>query len=246
MKNNPYAVSDITLCCQQCSNQFPAQRIHCIDASVWKEGRQLLDEQNFFRPVCPQCKARTELAYPSRYIDKELGISAALLPEFETADEEALSYINCYINQLTPGGMQHRIVTNFYAMAEQMRIRRHGLNDRAVQLMKPFIIGNLQSQGVEVWNGFFRKVIHPETAEQMEDTIYFSVQEDNAAVYSENVYQYDIYLTNGDILCQGINDTAYQICMNILAEKGLAEDDGQFHLYDLSWAIRLHNSLHDD
>ena len=34
--------------------------------------------------------------------------------------------------------------------------------------------------------------------------------------------------------------------MNILAEKGLAEDDGQFHLYDLSWAIRLHNSLHDD
>ena len=83
-----------------------------------------------------------------------------------------------------------------------------------------------------------------EKAEQMDDTIYFSTQKDQSNVYCEDIYQFHIYLTNGDIILHGINDTAYQICMNILADKGLADDDGLFHLYDLSWSIHFHNSLH--
>ncbi len=54
------------------------------------------------------------------------------------------------------------------------------------------------------------------------------------------------YLTNGDVIPHGINDTAYQICMNILADKDLVKDDGLFHLYDLSWSIDFHNRLHQN
>ena len=124
-----------------------------------------------------------------------------------------------------------------------MRIHRHRLNDRAIQLLKPFMIGGLQSRGFEVWNGFFTGIVHPKETKKMDDTVYFSLQGEDPAVYAETVYQFNIYLTNGEVIPHGINDTAYRICMNILKEKGLAEDDGLFHFYDLSWAIDIHNSL---
>lgn len=245
MTKNPWAAAQTTVQCQHCGSVFAAQRINCIDTLLWAEGRQLLDEGAFFHPVCAQCQTRNEICYPSRYIDRELGIAAVLVPGIESQDPgELLPHMNRYMDRLAAGDMQHRSVGNFYAMAEQMRIHQHGLNDKAVQLLKPLIIGSLQSKGFEVWNGFFMDLLHPEGAEQMDDTIYMSIQENVEEAYTEDVYQFYIHLTNGDIIPRGINDTAYQICMNILRDKGLTDDDGLFHLYDLSWAIDIHNSLY--
>ena len=50
--------------------------------------------------------------------------------------------------------------------------------------------------------------------------MYMSTQEDMQAAYTEDVYQFYIYLTNGEIIPRGINNTAYQICMNILKDMG--------------------------
>lgn len=247
MMKNPWAVGKTTVQCQCCNNVYPAQRINCFDTLLWPEGRKVLDEGEFFHPVCPQCQTQAEICYPSRYIDKELGCAAVLVPGIENQYADALfMHMSRYLGRLALDGMEHRAVGNFYAMAEQMRIHQHHLNDKAVQLLKPLIIGNLQSRGLEVWNGFFTGLRHPEGSEQLKNTMYLSTQENTADAYAEDVYQFDIYLTNGEIIPQGINDTAYQICMNILQEKGLTEDDGQFHLYDLSWAINIHNSLHQN
>ena len=244
---NPYNVSQTTIQCQRCGNVFPVQRINCFDTLLWAKGRQVLDEGNFFHPACPQCQMQADISYSSRYIDQELGIAVVLVPDIENQDtNELFSCMNQYIDRLALGRMQHRAVGNFYSMAEQMRIHQYNLNDRAVQLLKPLIIGNLQAQGFEVWNGFFMDLLHPNGAEQMDDTIYMSTQENSGEVYKEDVYQFHIYLTNGDIIPRGINDTAYQICLNILREKELENDDGHFHLYDLSWAIGIHNSLHQN
>lgn len=245
MTPNPWAVSQTTVQCQHCGSVFTAQRINCFDTLLWPEGRQLLDGDAFFHPVCPQCQTRAEISYPSRYIDRESGIAAVLVPDIENQEpDELLMQMNRYMDRLALDGMEHRAVGNFYAMAEQMRIHQHGLNDRAIQLLKPLIIGNLQSQGFEVWNGFFMDLLHPEGTEQREDTLYMSTQEDITAVYTEDVYQFYIYLTSGEIIPRGINETAYQICMNILKDKELADDDGLFHFYDLNWAINVHNSLY--
>lgn len=245
MTPNPWAAAQTTVQCQNCSQVFPVQRINCIDTLLWPEGRQILDDNAVFHPVCPHCQTRADISYPSRYIDREFGIAAVLVPGIENQTPEAiLPYMNRYVDRLALDGMEHRAVGNFYALAEQMRIHQHGLNDRAIQLLKPIIIGSLQSKGFEVWNGFFMNLLHPDGAEQMEDTMYMSTQEDMQAAYTEDVYQFYIYLTNGEIIPRGINNTAYQICMNILKDKELTDDDGLFHLYDLSWAINIHNSLY--
>ena len=244
---NPWAVSGVNVQCQHCGNVFTAQRINCFDTLLWPEGRQVLNEEAFFHSVCPQCQTRADLSYPSRYIDKELGIAAVLVPDIENQDtDQLLPHMNRYMDRLALNGMEHRAVGSFYSMAEQMRIHQHHLNDKAIQLLKPFMIGGLQSRGFEVWNGFFTGMLHPERNEKLEDTVYFSLQENNTDIYTENVYQFHIYLTNGDIIPQGINDTAYRLCMGMLEKTGLAEDDGLFHLYDLSWAINFHNGLHQN
>lgn len=241
---NPWASGRVNVQCQHCSSVFTPQRINCIDTLLWPEGRQVLDEEEFFHPVCPQCQARADISYPSRYIDRELGIAAVLVPGIENQDTgELFAHMNRYMNQLALKQMEHRAVGSFYSMAEQMRIHQHHLNDKAVQLLKPLIIGGLQSRGLEVWNGFFMGIQHPEGAERQDNTIYFSTQEDTTAAYAEDIYQFHIYLTDGRIVPHGINDSAYGLCMNILEKTGQAGDDGLFHLYDLSWAIGVHNSL---
>lgn len=239
---NPWAVSDVTVQCQHCNSVFTAQRINCFDTLLWPECRQVLDEGEFFHPVCPQCQTPADLGYPSRYLDQELGIAAALVPGIEGQDiDELLAHMNRYMDRLALDRMEHRAVGSFYAMAEQMRIHKHHLNDKVIQLLKPFMIGGLQSRGYEVWNGFFMGMLHPERSGKLEDTVYFSTQGDDEAVYKEDIYQFHIYLTNGDVIPQGINDTAYRLCLELLEREGLAEDDGLFHLYDLSWAINFHN-----
>lgn len=242
---NPWAWSDMSVQCPHCGNVFTAQRFNLFDTMEWPEGRQVLEKGDFFHPVCPQCHTPADLGYPSRYLDRELGIAAVLAPGIENQDIDGLlSQMNHCMAGLALDQMEHRAVGSFYAMAEQLRIHRHRLNDRAVQLLKPFMIGGLQSRGFEVWNGFFMGIDHPEKPEQLADTVYFSLQENVEDVYTEDVYQFHIYLTNGEIIPQGINDTAYRICMDMLEREGLAGDDGLFHLYDLSWAIQFHNNLH--
>lgn len=154
MMKNPWAVSKTTVQCQRCSHIYLAQRINCVDTLLWPEGREVLEEGGFFHPVCPQCQAQAEVSYPSRYIDKELGCAAVLIPGIENQDTRPLfTQMNRHLEELALDGMERRAVGNFHAMAEQVRIHKHHLDDKAVQLLKPLIIGNLQSQGYEVWNG---------------------------------------------------------------------------------------------
>lgn len=251
MQKNPMAVREGSIQCTHCNRQFQAKLLYCIDTLNWPEGRTLLDEEKFFKNSCPYCHTYAELAYPSRYIDRELGISAAMIPGIEKQDINALlSQMNSLLPTRQPQAdgmahskMEHRIVGNFYALAEQMRAHQYGLNDKALQLLKPFIIGQLQSQGMEVWNGFFTKLIHTVGNKRVDDTIYISFDEDDESIYTEDIYQFNIHLTNGEILCRGINETAYQLCMRILEKEDSPDDDGLFHFYDLGWAIKLHNSI---
>ncbi|MDE5746260.1 MAG: CpXC domain-containing protein, partial [Acetatifactor sp.] len=86
MMKNPWAVVKTTVQCQHCSKVYSAQKINCFDIRLWPEGREVLDQGEFFHPVCPQCGAQAEISYPSRYIDRELGIAAVLTPGIENQD----------------------------------------------------------------------------------------------------------------------------------------------------------------
>lgn len=240
---NPIATSTITIQCSTCGQTFDASAINCIDTLIWPEGRQVLDEGTFFHYTCPHCQTMSDVSYSCRYIDTEQGISAVLIPGIDMQDSTTIiDQLNAKISGLLLDKMEHRITSNFYALAEQMRIHKYHLNDRAIQLLKPFIIGQMQSRGLEVWNGFFTGIEHPDSKEPQHHTVYISTSQD-ANVYTEDIFQFNIHLTNGEILPHGINKTAYHICTQILDGKGLKEDDGKFHFYDLSWAIDFHNHL---
>lgn len=65
MTRNPWAASQTTIQCQHCGSVFPAQRINCIDTLVWPEGRQILDEDAFFHPVCPSARHEPRFLIPA-------------------------------------------------------------------------------------------------------------------------------------------------------------------------------------
>ena len=241
---NPMSTNNTKFTCQFCGEVSLIQRYNCFDTHESPEYRQILGKEEFYKWVCPNCHEQLDLAYPSRYIDEEEGICAVLVPNIENMDADALlEYINNYRKRMPPSKMAHRIVGNFNSMAEQMHIHQHQLNDKAVHLLKPLIIGCLQSNGVEVWNGFFTGLCHPEENERKENIIYISREADEAALYAQDVFCFDIHLTNRDIIPMGINDDAYRICLQILDQIGLANDDGNYHFYDLSWAIDVQSHL---
>lgn len=64
--------------------------------------------------------------------------------------------MNRNLERLELPGMKRRAAGNFYAVQELVRAQDAGLDERVLQLVKPLIIGQLQSQGEVVWNGFFR------------------------------------------------------------------------------------------
>ena len=87
---NPRATTELTVQCRHCNELFVTQCINCFDTLLWPKGRQLLNQNQFFHPVCPHCHTSTEIIYPSRYIDRELGIAAVLIPDIENQDADGL------------------------------------------------------------------------------------------------------------------------------------------------------------
>lgn len=243
-RHRPGGASITSVRCNQCGETFSMEQFTCFDMASDSCLKERLLAGTFFKWTCPKCGSYSELAYPSWYLDKEAGLCVILRPGLETGKEEdSLDEMNKRLEGLSIPGTRYRAVGNFYAMQEQVRICEANLDDRVVQLIKPLIIGQLQSGGMEVWNGFFINKQQPEESMAQDGVIYLAENNDHVSAYEESVLWFDIYLTNGETLCQGINFKAYQLCRNQLYQRREEEDDGRFQLYDLSWAIEFHNGV---
>lgn len=237
MNRIPAATARLTpVTCRKCGEVGAIMQYHCIDVSAYPELRGLLEEP-FFVWRCPRCGEYSELAYPCRYFDGKERLSVVLRP---SADKGAPDVINESLSGLRSKGYLHRVVGSFFAMGEIVRIREAELDDRAVQLLKPFIIGQLQSRGIQVWNGFFL-ALEEGGGEVAENTVYMAEEGDPEAAYREPVFRFAIHLTDGTVEKHGINLTAYRHCLRLLEARG-AEEDSLYHLYDLNWAIGFHNA----
>lgn len=233
----------VTILCQTCQMAGTGDQYSSIDLTVhplWKE--ELLNGE-LFHWSCPNCGSAIDLCYPSRYLDGEGKLGIVLRPGADTSGGNGdIELMNQRLEGMSMLGYLHRVCGNFFAMQELVRVRDGALDDRVIQLLKPFIIGQLQSIDLEVWNGFFVSVQNPVTKDTpLDDVIYMIENDDQEAAYGEPVYWYDIHLTDGKVMHRGINHTVYRLCMGLLEERGYGEDDGRFYLYDLSWAIGFHN-----
>lgn len=244
IKDRPGAVGVGTVVCARCGRRQGLQQYHCFDAAADRGAVDILMDGGFFRWTCPDCGEYSELAYPSRYLDRENKLNVVLRPDIGTGDcKELLEDMNRCLEGLDREGVRHRAVENFHAMQEQVRIRESEMDDRVVQLIKPLIIGQLQNRGMEVWNGFF---VYREplcTAGRREDVLYMFENGTGEEAYAEPVLWFDIYLTNGEITRQGVNIFVYKICENMLYNHGDTKDNGDYQFYDLTWAIDFHNGI---
>lgn len=225
------------ICCQQCGCRGKILRLHTIDPTHSPESKQVLLDGSFFQWECPQCGAHAEFCYPCRYFDPQTRLSAVLSPQ---VDEKALAEMNRRLAGNGVPGYLHRAVENFFALQELVKLRDLQLDDRAVQLLKPLIIGQLQQQGLEIWNAFFShlQVLEGICDSPQANVLYMS-QGEQEDLYSEPVLWLDVHFTDGQVQQHGLNRTAYRLCQEMLGELG--PDDGCYHLYNLAWAIEFHN-----
>lgn len=239
--------------CNWCGHVFQIMQYRNFHIDTHPQWHEVLMKGDFFRLPCPNCQNPADISYPATYLDSHEKLGISLIPGLDSSEaEEELEAINKTAAPLIRPGMRRRVVGTFYAMQEQVLARELKLDDRVLQLLKPLIIGQQQSMGKEVWNGFFAGISC--TGERENNAIYFSSrpggqntpEEEQAKryleeLYQEPVYHFDIHMTNHQVERIGINETAYQLCSQILAQAGYEEDDGFFHIYDLNWAISIHN-----
>lgn len=229
--------------CMQCGTISEVKEYHGLDLTRCPDGREKLLQGGFFQWHCPKCGMQADTAWPCWYFDPDARLGIALAPGLDSSDAaRALQAMDQDLELLALPGMKHRAAGNFYAMQEIVRAHDAGLDDRVVQLVKPLIIGQLQSMGKEVWNGFFQGVSTPDPSEEpIQGVLYAS--EGKTPSYGQPIYRYDIHLTSRTIIHAGVNETLFQMCRQTLERLGAEPDDGKFHLYDLNWAISCHNRL---
>lgn len=229
--------------CQNCGHVNPFQRYHCFALESHPEWKEVLLEGNFYHWNCPECGNVMEINYSSSLVDPALRLSVVLRPGIE---QENISALTAELNRRREGvgvpGWMHRAVGNFQSMQELVRVREAGLDDRVIHLMKPLIIGTMQSMGKEVWNGFFTHV--EQQPADHDNVVVMAENENQDAANAEPVVWYQIHLTNGEVERQGINWTGYRICEQLLQKQGIGEDSGKFMHYDLGWAIDFQNKSH--
>ena len=229
--------------CAKCGAVSQVKQYHGLDLQQYPDGKEKLLEGEFFQWRCSRCGLESDISWPCWYFDPEARLGVALVPGIDSSDGgEALRMMNQNLEGLALPGMTRRAAGNFYAVQEQVRVQEAGLDDRVIQLIKPLIIGQLQSQGEVVWNGFFQGVSIPDPAEEPLHAVLYASQNQQPE-YGRPVYWYDIHLTNRDVVHTGVNEMIFQMCQGMLEQMQLPADDGGFQLYDLNWAISCHNRM---
>lgn len=227
--------------CARCGAVSQLEQYHGLDLSQYPDGKEKLLKGEFFQWRCPKCGLEADTSWPCWYFDPAEKLGVALVPGLDSSEGDgALRAMNQNLERLALPGMKHRAVGNFYAMQEVARVQAAGLDDRTVQLAKPLIIGQLQSAGKEVWNGFFQGVSVPE--EEPAQGVLYASEDGRPPEYGRPIYWYDIHLTGRTIVHAGVNETLFRMCQGLLDQSGAQPDDGKFRLYDLNWAISFHNS----
>ena len=229
--------------CMQCKTVSQVKEYHGLDLTRSPEGKELLLKGEFFQWRCPKCGLEADTAWPCWYFDPEAKLGISLAPGIDSSSGEGVvQAMNQSLEGLELSDMTRRVVGNFYAMQELVRAQDLGLDHRVIQLIKPLIIGQLQSHGEVVWNGFFQGVSIPDPAEEPLHAVLYASQNDKPE-YGRPLYWYDIHLTNRNIVHTGVSEMIFQMCQGMLDQMQLPPDDGSFRLYDLNWAISCHNRM---
>lgn len=223
-----------SITCPYCKETGEAPKIFSMDAGEHPQLREAILSNKIFGWQCPSCGRKIDYIYNSWYFDPEYKLNVVVLSMNE---QPALADRNALLAGCAMPGYLHRIVDTAYGMAELLRIAQAGLDDRIVNLIKPLVIGALQSQGKLVWNGFFAGIAEDNGEESQ---IFHSSHPEGEDFPPDDDYLwFDIYLTDMECVRCGTDWNFYRFCKKMLETKEGA-DDGTYRHICLDWAIEFH------
>lgn len=145
-----------TVTCPKCSGQIRFEFRAVLSADREPEAAEALRNGTLFNVRCEGCGFESTIRYPILYTDMAHRV---VIRCCGTDDEEVLR-MTAEEAQKTAAAfgpdLRHRIVTNPDDLREKAEIFRAGLDDRYVEIMKPFVLEQLRAARPEMPSAFLR------------------------------------------------------------------------------------------
>jgi hypothetical protein len=108
-----------------------------INVDLDPEMREQVLSDQAYTFVCPSCRFRQGLAYTSLYHDQSQKFMVYWLPNADSMQEKDFSELNK--NAIQQPGYRLRVVSTLNRLKEKILIFGHGMDDRAIELLKRYI-----------------------------------------------------------------------------------------------------------
>ena len=152
-KDEQYKPMKATITCGKCGKEWEAVLQPCVNISLHPDEKEKVLDGSFFHRVCPSCGETISVFYPCLYDDMQKALMIYLLPE---DTEKALEALNAQQKNWSPDMLKAakickmRAVGSLIQLVEKIKIFDEGLDDRYVELTKPFIFAQFQKAHPEV------------------------------------------------------------------------------------------------
>ncbi len=132
--------------CPECGNDIRCEYISLALVSEYPELDDAIDDGSFFEVVCPHCKTVHHYQQGFMYMDKCRRIMIYVCNS-ETDTKKLMDSIGDNLKAAASQYYIVRIVPDVYSLLEKRNLFRLGMDDRAVEVIKMDIKGNLLTNG---------------------------------------------------------------------------------------------------
>ena len=125
-----------------CEKNFEFDIPESVDLSLRPEATEEILSGTFFTLTCPHCGEIIKPEFPLKITDQEKKIDIFLVPEMER---------DRYLAGLTHYPESARVVIGFAELAEKLRILSDELDDRAVEILKYYLLLKAANQDLRIY-----------------------------------------------------------------------------------------------
>lgn len=138
--------------CPFCRHNFQVRIWDSIDTGETPHAKDLILSNTFAHETCPKCLESFPVHFPMQYTDIESGLSVYVADKdpktmIDAANAELSRDMSMGLNmQALFQSMEYRIVRDIDDLREKILIKRHGYNDKAMELTKLFIDARFEKE----------------------------------------------------------------------------------------------------
>ncbi len=122
-----------------CEHEFEIDYPDFVDLEQKPEIEEDILSGDFMSFTCPGCGKKLKPEFPVHFIDLSRGIDYFLIPELDRG-----AFFQRKLDYKT--GNPERVVIGFYELIEKLNIKRAGLDDMAVEILKFYLLHKAVSE----------------------------------------------------------------------------------------------------